>query len=1018
MKTMSESHKRFSKQFSFLLIGVLAVLLPSLAFGLTGDFDNDGDVDRNDVTILLTEIRSPGPHDLKFDLNGDGAVNRADARTILGFCTLPRCAIPPTNSNDVDDDKDGFTENEGDCDDTNPAINPDAVDIPGNGIDEDCDGQDATPDPNDVDNDEDGFTENGGDCDDTNPAINPDAVDIPDNGIDENCDGVDEKVPQIGITTPSDLSRFNNSPLTVSGTINEDAATVEVNGIPATVSAGIFTAEVPLTEGNNTLTATATDPAGNVATASIQVTLIPLPTVAITDPLNQSLFTASPITVTGTVGEGTTSVEINGVPGTLGNQTWTVTVPLQEGTNTLTAVARNASGNAGTASVQVNLDTTSPTVVIESPVDGFVTSNPTIDVAGMINDITVGTVNSDNARVSVNGVEASVANRSFFARAIPLLEGMNTITAMGEDEVGNVGMAMITVERIVPTGNRIELVSGQDQRAGIQQELAGPLTVRLLNGTGNPVAGKNVVFRVILGDGKVGVGTPDEARGVVAVTNASGLASTRFRLGTRAGSGIHRVRAKAVEFEGEVVFFASADPNPGDKINVVEGNSQRGVANQPLPQPLIVAVTDVGANLIPNAQVEFKVTKGSGIFQNGQTVFSTTTDTDGRANAQLTLGPETGLDVHRVAATLVGTTAFAGFTASGFVAGNPADTSISGVVLDNQDNPVPGVTLRLEGTNLQTVADAQGQFQIVGVSVGTVHLIADGSTATVPGEWPTLTYEFVTVAGVENTLPAPIYLLPLDMDNAKTVGLQDVEFTLPEVPGFQLTVKAGSVTFPDGSTVGQISVTPVNANKIPMPPPNGMQPQFIVTIQPAGTIFDPPAPLTLPNVDGHAPGAQVEMFSFDHDLEAFVTIGLGTVSADGSVIESNLGVGVIKAGWHCGSQPGGSGCLHDCPQCTTCATPECTCTIPEPGSCDDGNPCTLEDTCSEGSCQPGQQAQDDLICDGGGDGCVVFACEDGGCVQVFSFINGTPCNDDGNQCTSDVCQEGVCVHTSNPCRAV
>ncbi len=85
-----------------------------------------------------------------------------------------------------------------------------------------------------------------------------------------------------------------------------------------------------------------------------------------------------------------------------------------------------------------------------------------------------------------------------------------------------------------------------------------------------------------------------------------------------------------------------------------------------------------------------------------------------------------------------------------------------------------------------------------------------------------------------------------------------------------------------------------------MAPPNGMQPQFIVTIQPTGAKFDPPARLTLPNVDAHAPGAQVEMYSFDHDLEEFVAIGLGTVSKDGSTITTNTGVGVIKAGWHCG----------------------------------------------------------------------------------------------------------------------
>ena len=43
--------------------------------------------------------------------------------------------------------------------------------------------------------------------------------------------------------------------------------------------------------------------------------------------------------------------------------------------------------------------------------------------------------------------------------------------------------------------------------------------------------------------------------------------------------------------------------------------------------------------------------------------------------------------------------------------------------------------------------------------------------------------------------------------------------------------------------------------------------------------------------------------AFDHDLAAFVSIGTGTVSEDGSVIASDPGVGVIKAGWHCGGNP-------------------------------------------------------------------------------------------------------------------
>lgn len=650
----------------------------------------------------------------------------------------------------------------------------------------------------------------------------------------------------------------------------------------------------------------------------------PMPTVSITQPGTLITVGSSPLAVSGTVSDTEALLTVNGTPTVNDGGNFNASVNLQEGSNTIIVRAVDAAGQEGMATITVSLDRTPPYVTIQSPEDNQVVYTDKIPVSGLVNDIVRGTVTTEDAVVRVNGRLAEVSNRAYLAEDIPLSLGANHIEVSASDAVGNVGTHSVSVTYQAPTDKIIEVFSGQAQSGQIFATLNQPLQVKLTE-NGQPVAGKTVVFRVIQGDGLLQPGTSDEGNGAIATTDAQGVAGVGFKLGSRAGQGTHRVRARAVGYEGEALFHANATYGDGNKLGVIAGNNQRGAIWQPLPDPFVVAVTDAGSNLIPNAEVEFAVTTGSGRFADGQQTYRTTTDSDGRASARFVLGHEEGLDAQRVTATLVGTMATAGFTASGFKPGDPGQTSISGVVLDNQDTPLPGVTVRVDGTTRQALSDAQGRFKIDAVPVGPVHLIADGSTTTVAGEWPSLSYNLVTVAGVDNPLSAPIYLVKLDTERAVYVGVEDQEITLPEVPGFKLEVAAGSVTFPDGKKEGYLSVTPVNANKIPMPPPNAMQPQFIVTIQPHGAKFDPPAKLTLPNVDAHLPGAEVEMYSYDHDLEEFVTIGLGTVTRDGSLIVSNPGIGVIKAGWHCGSQPGGSGCCESGRECGYCEDPDGEC---------------------------------------------------------------------------------------------
>lgn len=85
-----------------------------------------------------------------------------------------------------------------DCDDTAAAVSPSADELPGNGVDDDCDP--ATPDalpPEDLDAD--GHAADV-DCDDLDPARYPGAPETWGDGVDQDCDGTDLEAPD-----PADL---------------------------------------------------------------------------------------------------------------------------------------------------------------------------------------------------------------------------------------------------------------------------------------------------------------------------------------------------------------------------------------------------------------------------------------------------------------------------------------------------------------------------------------------------------------------------------------------------------------------------------------------------------------------------------------------------------------------------------------------------------------------------------------------------------------------------------------------
>lgn len=732
-----------------------------------------------------------------------------------------------------------------------------------------------------------------------------------------NTSPVDTQGPTLSIVTPANggLVISNQPVITLSyadpSGVDTASIALAVNGSPITAncslnaSGGSCTPDNALAQGSNTVSVTIADTLGNTASQQVQFIIDSQPPqISITTPVDGFITKNDSIVVSGTAGAGVDSVSVNGVAATLAGSSFSATVPLREGRNTLVALATKASGRTATASIEVTRDIFAPIVRIDSPRNGFIAVNNIITVTGQVNDIVNG---ATNPRVFVNGIEATVAGGAFMALDIPLVRGNNTIQAIATDAAGNEGRHTINVTFQPVVGVRLSIASGNGQSALVNAPLNNPLVVTVRDNLGNPVAGRVVTFRVTRNSGLLGNTAAAAGQRMLQLpTNGSGQAQVFFKLGDTAGEGNNRVNVTALGVTGEVEFCASALAQSADNILAVDGDNQRGVVGNPLAEPLAAMVVDKDGNPVNGIDVTFNVVTGTGSLD-GATSIVKTTGTDGIARAVFTLGQEAGINNNIVNARFAGQPAdrlAATYAASGLLPGNPADTRFSGVVLDNSHTPIPGTVVTIPGTSVTATTNTDGQFLLNNVPVGHIHLHIDPANSPRTETFPPLDFETVTVAGQTNILGQPILLPVVETASAKIVGgAQDVTLTMPNVPGLALTVFANSVTFPDGAKTGLLSISQVQLDKIPMPPPNGtifMPPAW--TIQPSGVHFDPPARITIPN-NGLLPGRVIDIYQFDHALNEFISIGKGTVTDDGFAVVSDPGFGITRAGWGGGGPP-------------------------------------------------------------------------------------------------------------------
>lgn len=185
-----------------------------------------------------------------------------------------------------------------------------------------------------------------------------------------------------------------------------------------------------------------------------------------------------------------------------------------------------------------------------------------------------------------------------------------------------------------------------------QPAIAGqvyPLAYKVLSAEQEPVPDYPVTFEILAGNGSL---DPNSSLSIKTVnTDQNGRAIVDWILGPVAGiDGQNQIKVTATyegaDLQGSPDFHdVIAQAGEPSVLEKVSGDNQPGFTGEPLPNPLVVRVTDENGNPVSGHPVEFTIASGGGTVKNGgsaSTQVTTNTDSDGNARAYWTLGDVLG----------------------------------------------------------------------------------------------------------------------------------------------------------------------------------------------------------------------------------------------------------------------------------------------------------------------------------------------------------------------------------------